>query len=635
MKNEKIAELVAIGMITMLGSLPALSQAQHVRGGGQATEQNGQLVLMDTIDGLSQTGRCTWMPMSQVLAQYPVALEALKKLESVHAYAAQAFRSEAERMTVCFGGQLRPLPQSQKGSIFVRVNQNLKTVAYRWNEKVLIDTDKLAQLSSVDQGMLLIHEIGHSFIPMNPYAVGGNIAASDTPSPTVFEASDDQVFSRRDRLWSFINSIYRNYRDGITSAEFGLAITQNGATLPSSDAFWKKSPAAYSTALNRAAAKKDRIVAISQIDMREAKSNLVTADSIEIEFFLNTWYSSSMQIMKDRNYGWEQALRNQIETYGLDPLQLLPNGSSLLTQAIDAQDQPAVNLLLTYPAQSKDRAIRTRFFNAILNGKIVLEDQNVLLNQFDPNEGELITKNENGIQIYLGETPFFVLTIEKGNMDLAGAFLASGKVNNAVLTQGFEALMKLDMGYTNYESTPEQDTRRDLMTAMLSTSGFKPQHEALLAALNSKNEYAAMILLDTVAPTSTELSQLAQNPWSLGYGKDVLKKALTKAGANINAKDKAGKTMIDYAIAAKSDDLFDLLVAAGANKFKKSRTEQEKDWIMGRLIEKNAGTTLTAYMVQTNYSNELDLIKQIDLAQIRLKPAAEKAIQDRLNSVKK
>ncbi len=631
MKNYKLAELIAIGMITTMGAHQVF--AQEVRGGGQGTEQNGQLKLMDTIDGLSQTGRCTWKPMSEVLAQYPASLDVLKKLESVHAYAAFASRAAAARITVCFGGELKPLRREDKGSVFVRVNQKLQTIAYRWNQKVLVDPGKLAQLSPVDQGMLFVHEIAHSFIPVDVKQSGGHIAQNDFPTPTIFEAVDATVFPRCDRLWSFVNAIYRNYVSGISTQEFALAITQNGAILPENDLFWKKNAAEYALSLDRTAPKKERIVAISKIDFKEAKANLVPEDSHEIEYFLNTWYATPIAIMKDRNYGWEAALRNQIETFGFDPLQVLPNGQSLLTNAIDAQDPNAVSLLLNYPMQTKDRAIRVRFFNAILEKKVILDNPNSILAQFDPNEGELILTNENGIQTHHGESSFFLLAIEKGNLEIASTFFKSGKVRNDVLSQGFEALMKLDMGYENYETNPVQDERRDFMKSILKAEGFMPRHEALFNAVQVQNEYAINTLLDVITPTKDELFQFTLNPWSLGLGKTVFVKALTKAKDAINSRNRDGYRMVDFAIQSRSDELFDLLIGAGANEFRKSYNNNEQDWVIARLIETSATKTLSAYFDQNNYNNKLALLKQLDLANIRLKANSAKVIQDRLNSI--
>ncbi len=185
----------------------------------------------------------------------------------------------------------------------------------------------------------------------------------------------------------------------------------------------------------------------------------------------------------------------------------------------------------------------------------------------------------------------------------------TGKVKPEVLALGFEALASLDTGSSQFEPTPEQELRRTVFARILDTQNFKPRHEDLMAALKVKNEYAATVLLDRVAPTASELAQLAQDPWSLEYygGINVLKKSLVKAGAAINYQDLSGRRMIDYAIVSKSVQLFDLLVQSGANQFRKSRNNNDREWIINRLIQNDAGSALTAYFKQTEFKNDWEL----------------------------
>lgn len=635
-----------LSVLILAAHLPFASFAQGTSGGGQATQNaDGKLSLMDTVEGLQQSSRCDWSKsMSDLLKESPEAQEALNKLALVHAYAPVALRSEAERIQVCIAGEFNPRFENSlqgDGIVFKRLNRRLKTVAYRWGQKVIIDQTKRAELSPVDVAFLYIHEISHSFLPMNPYQSGGHLVARDSdPVPVAFEGEDETIFSRRDRLWSFVHSIYRIFKNEVNDSSaksFSQSIVMNGATLPETDAFWKKSPEAYEIALNRNSKTRDRIVAISQIDWRDVvgfgtiKGNLVDADVTEIQTFLNTWYTPAIRILTAKQYGWEEELRAQIETYGLDPLQVLPGDQSLMTIATESQNQSAVNLLATYPAQSNDRGIRVRYFKSILDNRMVINDLESILARFDPNDGEMFIKLENGIQYYSGKIPFFVMAVERGNWVVTQSFLSAGKVNTKTLSQGLRALVEYDMGNSQSEPTTFQTDARIVFNQLVSSKAFTASAPDLVAALNAKNEYAANLLLDSVAPTNAELIEFAKSSWANAFERRaLLKKVLSKGITAINTPDRYGYTMIDYAIASQNVVLFDLLAQTGANVFKRTSDQGDRDWTMGRLIENDAGPAITAYLTSyvkgVMYRDALWLNKQRDLAEVRSKPNAQAAI---------
>lgn len=652
-----------INMLTVLITLITLPQAlyaQETTGGidlpptdtpttqgpGQGTRINGKLHLMDTVEGLSRSARCVYTPLKDVMAGYPEAQAVLSKLSEVHAYAAQAFVNEAERIRVCMAGKLRVPKKSGRSeyrseAIFLRYTKRLETIGYRWGQKLLVDQVKLNELSKVDQAMFWIHEIGHSFVPQASFVSGGAITqTADDPVPTVFTEADARVFSRIDRLWSFVYSIYLNYKTGITGPAFAEAIVQNGVTLPDTDVFWEKSPQAYQLAFSREAQTKDRIVAISKIKWSDVQSFIIDRDREQLEHFLMTWYTPAIDILKNRPYGWQVALESQLQTYGLDPFQRLPNGESLLTLAVKQQESRAVSILLSYPIRSQDRAIQVQFFEALLAGQIPDVNLSSVLAHFDPNEGEMLETIENGIQRYRGEVPFFIMAIEADRMDIAGIFLNSNRVKLETVAMGASALMKFDMGTSTMLLNPTQKMRREFFDRLLLIDGFQPSADDLSVAIVAQNEYAAGQLLDRLTPSVNEVSKLIRSQWvQTRGGRSILAKALARPGVDVNAQDQSGYTMVDYALTLRNSSLqlaqeiFDLLIQSGANQFKKNLDYDERDWIMTRLIDLDAGMTLKSYLVQVELRDQLYLYNMKDFAKIRGKTNAAAVLDARIQEL--
>src|SRR5689334_17597705 len=96
-KNLGLALLLTVSSV-------ATVSAQEVKGGGLGTRVNGQLQMMDLVEGLARNSRCEWRSMRELFDSHPKYREFVNGLNPIHSYLVQAFENEASRISVCFAG---------------------------------------------------------------------------------------------------------------------------------------------------------------------------------------------------------------------------------------------------------------------------------------------------------------------------------------------------------------------------------------------------------------------------------------------------------------------------------------------------------------------------------------------------
>lgn len=583
MKTQTTTLFKITGLLIASSAALSSANAQGVHGGGNGITQNGQLKLIDTVDGVARSARCEWKSMADLLRQQPESAMILRALSSVHAYAAQAIRSEAERVYVCLAGELKPfypfLRSQEEYRVFKRFDAKLTTIGLRFGQHVAVDQAKFNSLSPVDRAMFLIHEISHAFVPMNEFASKGTLEDRDSdPVPIVFEACHGLGLNRHERLWSFVNAIYRTYRDHIDANEFSLAITQNGVILPETDRFYRANAVQYSLALDRNVPTRERTLAISRLNWDEAKKWLIPADIREVEYFISQTYEPALQVIHEKGYGWQTTLAQEIESKALDPMQAISSNygsTSLLLTASQMNEDEIMKVLIQIPSRSQNKEIQARLFDAILSKKIAFDDSSDLasvLEGFDPN------------QDYQKRISYFVKAVQSENADVAQYFLNLNRVHTDQIDEGFSW------------------------------------------ALANRSTLASVIAPKATATQATVTAAI-QSSFANEPKLTLIRSLLDRAHFDLNQADKNKQTLLNYAINQRNVELFQLLIDHGAISITDHKQAVDQDWIMTQFIEKDDAIHLSAYLNQKPAFELFTRLKALDYARLRNKPQTAQVLQ--------
>ncbi len=148
-----------------VAELAAAADGFGTRGGGQTININDRPALRDLVDKTV----CRPMSAGAFAAQYVVGLQDwLGRLELKHWYLADAFRREIKTLKMCLTeAPLRSIPTDDQDAVTIFEDQ-AELVAIRLNNSIYLRMPRYKEMrSDEDRKFLFIHEISHSFIPMD------------------------------------------------------------------------------------------------------------------------------------------------------------------------------------------------------------------------------------------------------------------------------------------------------------------------------------------------------------------------------------------------------------------------------------------------------------------------------------
>ena len=154
-----------IGMLIGCNAISAFAGSDGTRGGGQTIDLKGRPVLRDLYDNTS----CIWENAYDFGRELPQYRKILALIRERHWYAAFTYERETKNLKVCkSNAPLVSIPAEDRDSVTI-VRYQTSQAAIRLNDRIYIDFNIFNKMNEVDQGYLFVHEITHSFIPMNTH----------------------------------------------------------------------------------------------------------------------------------------------------------------------------------------------------------------------------------------------------------------------------------------------------------------------------------------------------------------------------------------------------------------------------------------------------------------------------------
>jgi len=172
-----------------------------VGGGGQTVDVGGKPTLRDLVE---KTVCAEHVSGDDLASELPHFAKIMTAIESVQYYFASSIKNELPNLTVCFTkGNLKQIQtEDQDGLTIYTENDSTKQVAIRLDNMVYIDQKIFRAMDKQSQAYLLLHEVSHSFIPMD-------------------------VTRRNSKLRNLIASIHTNEKNPMSKKRFKLQLIAN------------------------------------------------------------------------------------------------------------------------------------------------------------------------------------------------------------------------------------------------------------------------------------------------------------------------------------------------------------------------------------------------------------------------
>jgi hypothetical protein len=654
MKFNLLAVIAALAT-----SAPHLAFAQGTTGGGQGTRINGQLRLMDVVEGLERNTRCDWsQTLRSLFENHPEFSRFQSALDPLHAYVTQAFLNEASRVSICFAGELKSLVkpefrrevfeniiitrrqvvrirqvriiQDPGHPVFQRINAKLETIGFRYGDKVIVDQKLYRQLASLDQLFFLAHELGHGFIPMDASQWSRPESESHEITFTGFQNHDAYFFDRPSRLWGLIHTLYQRVVNPTSVTAEGLArsLDLNQVTLPLSDQFWKRSPDAYRTVFARGLSLEQKSAALGKIQLGEAKMNLNPRDWEFLVGLYQQAYGPAQKIIQERYLGWERALSDLIRVRQLDPTLALPSEASLLDQALQMQDTKLLEVLVDTTLALPGFSGMESLGKALAEGRLPKSTVTALISRIDPNLREPITWSPSSVPTELqnyGRSTLFYRALQSQQLQIAYQWIQGGRITRETAQESISLLVAPSTTLASFPVSRQEQFRRELFQAVFALSG--PTPALAQAAITSLDEYVMDQFLTVARLNREQLDTLLASPWASRNDLSLIQRAIHRIDGSINGTNEQNQTLLDLALRAQNSKIFELLVNAGAHQISKHWSPNQKYWALLQMIDVNQAAPLTALLNAHPDLKGLTLVQARDYAELRGKHEASLALQ--------
>ncbi|MBI2605516.1 MAG: hypothetical protein HYW49_05480 [Deltaproteobacteria bacterium] len=352
--------ILGVAMLSALAQAGEKTNGSGVRGGGQTIDIEARPRLRDLVDHTT----CRWVNSKDFIERLRGTAPVLKALGETHWYLAHAITREAKSLKLCLTGTLKTIPvDDEDGLTVVRPSKN-RQAAIRLNDLIFLDEALFKELPAHDRAMLLLHEVLHSFIPL-------------------------ETSRRNDKLRSIVNAISDNTSKRMSEEEFALQMTMNDLMLASTTAELDPIRARLETLVDPAAAKTARIAALQKIGMAALyDSGLWHRDVRDIEEFAAPIFQAARAAMENADYAaLAGALKDGIEVdfpfFAIDEKSGLR--LSLLDLSASAGDENMVRFLVDHAANGGGSTL-DRLLKRVIVGELkTLEVPRLLAAGANPN----------------------------------------------------------------------------------------------------------------------------------------------------------------------------------------------------------------------------------------------------------
>lgn len=198
MKHALILMLITLASANMALAGSGNGGSGQEGHGGETVDIDKRPRLRDLVDKTV----CMWVTGTDFARQTPRFEKVLEAIESVHWYLAYAIREELERVSFCPSkAALKQLPTDDQDGLTIYEVES-RQAAIRLNDMVFLDYGIFKSLPQEDRAYLILHEITHSFIPLD---------AKRRPS----------------KVRNFVYAVFQHEKSPLSAERFGLQISRN------------------------------------------------------------------------------------------------------------------------------------------------------------------------------------------------------------------------------------------------------------------------------------------------------------------------------------------------------------------------------------------------------------------------
>ncbi len=276
---------------------------------------------------------CQWISGEAFFSRVKEAHTALAALDEVHWYFADSLAREARSLKVCLTANLLRIPTDDEDGLTIARLNGRAQLAIRLRDMIFVDKKLFEKMPERDQGLLLIHEAMHGFIPMD-------------------------AERRNEKLRSMVATIARNMDARLSAEDMQLAIDMNEISLAGSIQDYALLKDTFRTLLNVSAPLSMRVQALNEVTTDQF-SLLLPGDWAVAQNLIAATYGAASQAIRERNF---EAFKNAID------LGCRLN-SKLLSEAVQWGDNRFIGFVLDRALAEVDATLVMR---RVLAGEITL-----------------------------------------------------------------------------------------------------------------------------------------------------------------------------------------------------------------------------------------------------------------------
>ena len=290
--------------------------------GGEVIDIDKRPRLRDLVDKTA----CAWVSATDFGVKMPRFGKILESIDKVHWYLAYVFNDEMKRLSVCeTRSPLKQIPDDDQDGLTI-YEVDTRQAAIRLNDMIFIDANIFKALSEEDRAYLLLHEVTHSFIPLD---------AKRRPS----------------KVRNFVYGVAQHEKSAMSKEQFALQVTKNDiqVTPRTPDSLDEKSQANLLTALNESRSRFEREQAALWVIQNLDIGYLKDAHKDQLKSLYEPLFTSMVAAIQNGDVKRTMKLLEHGVSPNLRVTKSSVMASSLLNYAIELGHRPIVDLLLEQP----------------------------------------------------------------------------------------------------------------------------------------------------------------------------------------------------------------------------------------------------------------------------------------------
>lgn len=534
---SRVVVVLLMFLPTLLLPRASFAEGSGTRGGGEIVDLTGRPRLRDLVDKTV----CRWQKGPAFAKSVPAFASTLHALADVHWYLAGAIERELDRLVVCRTKSLIPVDTQDFDAVTLAVHpKHRKQVAIRLNAMIFVDDSMMSTLPASDQGMLLVHEISHSFIPL-------------------------RAERRNDKLRSFVQIVSQNVAKRVDAEDLALNLKMNDVSVIHEAQPLTPVKAQVEAVLHPKTSNPVRMAAYRDVSSARIATLLWAGDRESAHALASPLFDRAKTAIKTLDHETLQDTLSQ----GVLPAEPFFDGTSLLDLALAQKNTEAVAMLLAALESSPGSSLTApnaadELLLKVIQGQGEAVSVERLL-QLGANPNRVVTFKVTKESPETFATAF-TAAVMRGRIDIALRFIErNGQVAGPVVRPSRPTLMEAFPQVLRSQHPGAPSLLRALFTGpvaplsleTLLPNGQRPVHEAV-----ASSNVAALTMLLTL-------------------------------GADVNGQNASQQTAFDLAVNAKDAAAATLLCQHPrfTYQFRESGSPQvvhaKAKWVLQRFVELN------------------------------------------------